>query len=251
MKKGNFSQKEKTRKIVTVGMLSGICIFLGLTGLGIITIPPVSATILHIPVIIGAIIEGPVVGALVGLIFGLFSIYQAFAVPTVTSFVFWNPIVAVLPRILIGVFSYYAYRAALKGAYKNLKATSLLFSVVLAILAFLFAESFLGAKVGLIIAIIAFIVIFAFLLLYKNKKKEDILSIGIGATVGTLTNTIGVLFLIYVFYLDRFAAAIGVSKQLATGAVISVGVVNGIPETIASILISIPVVMAVQKIRKK
>ena len=68
-----YQTRQKTKKLVVIGMLSGISIFLGLTGLGFINIPPVKATIMHIPVIIGAIIEGPIVGGLIGLVFGLFS----------------------------------------------------------------------------------------------------------------------------------------------------------------------------------
>lgn len=67
-----YQTRQKTRKLVVIGMLSGISIFLGLTGLGFINIPPVKATIMHIPVIIGAIIEGPIVGGLIGLVLDYF-----------------------------------------------------------------------------------------------------------------------------------------------------------------------------------
>lgn len=102
---GRFS----TRKLTVVGMLSSISIILGLTGWGFIPVPPLRATILHIPVVIGAILEGPIVGAAIGLIFGIFSIIQAITQPTLTSFVMMNPIVSVFPRVLIGITSYYAY----------------------------------------------------------------------------------------------------------------------------------------------
>lgn len=97
------------RQITTIGMLSGISIFLGVTGLGFIPLPTMRATIMHIPVIIGGIIEGPVVGSLVGLVFGLFSMYQNFTAPGPTSFIFWNPIIAIIPRILVGIVAYYVY----------------------------------------------------------------------------------------------------------------------------------------------
>lgn len=106
------------RQMVVVGMLSGISIFMGLTGLGFIPLPFMKATIMHIPVIIGAIVEGPVVGALVGSVFGIFSIYQAFTAPTPTSFIFYNPIIAIVPRILIGIVSYYVY-TLLKNKFKK------------------------------------------------------------------------------------------------------------------------------------
>lgn len=54
------------RQLTTIGLLSAISIFMGLTGLGFIPLPFMKATIMHIPVIIGAIIEGPLVGATVG-----------------------------------------------------------------------------------------------------------------------------------------------------------------------------------------
>ncbi|WP_461207513.1 ECF transporter S component [Clostridium sp. DL1XJH146] len=104
------SSKFGTRQIVVIGMLSSISIVLGITGLGFIPIYPVKATIMHIPVIIGAVIEGPVVGAMVGLIFGIFSIFQAISNPTILSYIFMNPLVSVLPRVLIGIIAYYIYK---------------------------------------------------------------------------------------------------------------------------------------------
>jgi len=57
--------QDRTRKIVVTGVLGAIAILLGLTHWGFI--PwfgwDVSLTIMHVPVIIGAILEGPVVGA--------------------------------------------------------------------------------------------------------------------------------------------------------------------------------------------
>lgn len=114
----NSASRFSIRQITMIGMLSGISIFLGLTGLGFIPVPPIRATIMHIPVIVGAILEGPIVGASVGLIFGLFSMYQAFTAPLPTSFIFWNPLIALLPRILIGIVAYYVF-TFLKNKIKN------------------------------------------------------------------------------------------------------------------------------------
>lgn len=104
------NKKLDVRKLTVVGMLSGICVFMGLSGIGFIPLPFMKATIMHIPVIIGAIIEGPIVGACVGLVFGLFSMYQNATAPTLLSPIFMNPIVAIIPRVLIGIISYYAYK---------------------------------------------------------------------------------------------------------------------------------------------
>jgi uncharacterized membrane protein len=59
-------------------------------------------------VIIGAILEGPVVGTLVGLIFGITSMLQG------GGTIFADPMVSVVPRLFIGVAAYYSY-AALRG----------------------------------------------------------------------------------------------------------------------------------------
>jgi uncharacterized membrane protein len=93
------------RQIVIAGILGGIAIFLGATQLGFIPVPNVSgrATILHIPAIVGGALEGPVVGALAGFIFGIFSWLEPVVPPL------RNPLVSVLPRIPIGIVSWLAF----------------------------------------------------------------------------------------------------------------------------------------------
>lgn len=101
----NVNVRVGTKKMVIAGMLGAVAIVLGATGLGFIPVPtPVGkATIMHIPVILAAILEGPVVGAFTGFIFGLYSFLSPTgAVPA-------DPFVRILPRILIGITSYYAY----------------------------------------------------------------------------------------------------------------------------------------------
>lgn len=104
------AKKLPNRQITTIAILSAISIALGSTGIGFIPLPMADATIMQIPVIIGAILEGPVAGMCIGLIFGLFSIFQSITAPNTLSFAFMNPIVSVLPRILIGVAAYYCFR---------------------------------------------------------------------------------------------------------------------------------------------
>lgn len=56
-----------------------------------------------IPVIIGAVLEGPWVGLGIGFIFGLFSLIQAAIAPNgPADAIFTNPLISVLPRLLIG-----------------------------------------------------------------------------------------------------------------------------------------------------
>lgn len=184
------------RQMTMIGMLSAISIFLGITGLGFIPLPTMRATIMHVPVIIGAIIEGPVVGALVGLVFGLFSMYQNFTAPGPTSFIFWNPIIAIIPRVLVGIVAYYVY-----------------------------------------------------LTLYNKIKKENI-SIAIASLLASFTNTAGVLSLAYLFYLEKYSAALGINPDTAAVAIAGIGITNGIPEAIVSSVICVPVIIAISKIKK-
>ena len=103
------SSSLSVRRIVITGILAAIAILLGVTRIGFIPVPNLSgnATIMHVPAIIGAVMEGPLVGLLVGAIFGLFSFLQS-SVP-----LFKDPLVSILPRLFIGVTAYYSY-AALK-----------------------------------------------------------------------------------------------------------------------------------------
>jgi uncharacterized membrane protein len=104
--------KLTTRQLAISGLLGAIAIILGVTGLGFIPVPTPAghATIMHIPVILGGILEGPIVGALVGLIFGVYSFLNA------TNPIFANPLIAILPRIFIGVVAYYSYKYLWKSS---------------------------------------------------------------------------------------------------------------------------------------
>ncbi len=104
---------ERTRKIAVAGIMGAISILLGATHWGFIPwVAGAALTIMHVPVIIGAVLEGPAVGAVIGLIFGLFSLIQGAIAPTgpVDTW-FTNPLLSVLPRLFIGPLAWLAYRA--------------------------------------------------------------------------------------------------------------------------------------------
>jgi uncharacterized membrane protein len=108
--------QDRTRKIVVTGVLGAISILLGLTRIGFIPwFSGASLTIMHVPVIIGAILEGPIVGAGIGLIFGLFSMIQAAVAPNgPTDVWFANPVLSVLPRLFIGPVAWLVWNALKK-----------------------------------------------------------------------------------------------------------------------------------------
>ena len=105
--------QDRTRKIVIAGAMGAIAILLGLTHWGFIPwFGGVSLTIMHVPVIIGAILEGPIVGVGIGLIFGIFSMIQAAVAPTgPTDVWFTNPLLSILPRLFIGPAAWLVYTA--------------------------------------------------------------------------------------------------------------------------------------------
>jgi uncharacterized membrane protein len=77
-----------TKYMVTLAMLCAILVDMGMTGIGFIPLPVIKATTMHIPVIIGAIILGPIGGALLGAVFGLCSIWANTTAPGILSFAF-------------------------------------------------------------------------------------------------------------------------------------------------------------------
>jgi uncharacterized membrane protein len=111
--------QDRTRKIVVAGVLGAISIFLGLTKLGFIPwFSGASLTILTVPVAIGVVLEGPIVGVAIGLIFGLFSLFQAATAPNGPIDVFFtNPLISVLPRLLIAPVVWLVYKA-FKGSFE-------------------------------------------------------------------------------------------------------------------------------------
>jgi uncharacterized membrane protein len=99
---------KNTRSLVITALMAAIAILLGWTHWGFIPwFGGVSLTIMYVPVVIAALIVGPVSGLIVGLIFGIFSMIQAGVAPTgPTDVWFTNPVLSVLPRLFIGPFAW-------------------------------------------------------------------------------------------------------------------------------------------------
>lgn len=241
-----------SRKLVTAAVLGAITIVLGLTPLGLIPLGIINATTMHIPVIIAAIVEGPLVGGLVGLIFGVFSLINAIIRPTPVSFVFYNPLISVLPRILIGITSYYAYKAVRKLDDKNLKSLSkILWVLILLFLAYLLYKNIkTGASMANIILVIVLIIASIGLLLYSIKNETKDFPIAVGAFVGSMTNTILVLGGIYLIYAQKYVEALNIPLENAKSAILGVSITSGLPEAFLSVIIATGVIKAVSKTRR-
>lgn len=82
------NRKKDTRWLVSVALLAAIIIVMANTPLGFIPLPITKATTTHIPVILGAILLGPLAGAILGGVFGICSIVVNTFTPGLTAFAF-------------------------------------------------------------------------------------------------------------------------------------------------------------------
>ena len=78
----------RTHRMVALAMMGAIVVLLANTPLGLIQLPVIKATTVHIPVILGAILLGPSAGCVLGGVFGICSLVSNTIAPTLTSFAF-------------------------------------------------------------------------------------------------------------------------------------------------------------------
>ena len=118
------NRRKDARWMAGVAMMAAIVVLLANTPLGMIPLMVTKATTVHIPVILGAILFGPLAGGILGGVFGVCSVIINTFPPALTSFAF-SPFmsttglsgavkalwVAVGCRILIGVAAGWLWRA--------------------------------------------------------------------------------------------------------------------------------------------
>ena len=80
--------KKDTRWMVSVALMAAIIIVLANTPLVMIQLPVIKATTVHIPVILGALLFGPLAGGILGGVFGVCSLASNTMAPTLLSFAF-------------------------------------------------------------------------------------------------------------------------------------------------------------------
>lgn len=93
--------KISIRQLTIAGVLGALMIVMGLVGTGLIPVPNLAGamTLMHIPIIIGAVVAGPVVGFLLGIIFAVFVSIQFGTI---------FPLYVLIPgRLLIGPFAFW------------------------------------------------------------------------------------------------------------------------------------------------
>jgi len=201
-------QWSKTQKLALTGMFTAIIFMLMFMGIGILPLPFMRPTILHVPVIIGALLMGPKYGAILGFMFGLASMLYATFNPGLTSFIF-SPlinlpgtergsilalIIAFVPRILVGVVAWYV------------------FAVLRRLL----------------------------------SPKLAIVNYAVAGIAGSLTNTFLVMHFIFLLFGDTWnaARATPAPADAVYAAIWGIVIANGIPEAIAAAVLVAAIVGA-------
>lgn len=194
------TKKHDTRWMVSVALMAAIVIVLANTPLGMIQLPIIKATTVHIPVIIGAILLGPLAGGILGFVFGVCSLISNTMAPTLLSF----------------AFSPFLSTTGLSGA-----AKSIWISVGCRIL--------IGVAAG-----------WLWILLQQwnmNRKGLQIIALAVTGFVGSMVNTITVMGSIYILFAQQYADAKDVAVTAVWGLIMGTVTASGIPEAIAAAIL--------------
>lgn len=191
-----------TKDMVQMAIFSALIIIMAFTPfIGYIPLGFTRATIIHIPVIIGSLMLGPKKGAMLGGVFGLTSFLNNTMNPTLTSFVF-------TPFYSLGEFS---------GGIGSL------------IICFL---------PRILVGVVPF---YIYHLVRRCSKKQGVSPAGlvVAGLAGSLTNTLLVMNLIFIFFRDAYAAANGVAAEAVYGFILGIIGMNGVPEAIVAAVITL------------
>jgi len=113
------------RYLTKLALFTAIIVLMAFTPIGYIPTPFLKITLITIPVAVGAIVLGPLGGAILGCVFGLTSLYTAFTAPSVmmAAFMMINPffvcILCLVPRILEGLLCGFIFKGLRKALKKN------------------------------------------------------------------------------------------------------------------------------------
>ena len=205
----------QVRGLVQAALFAALIILMAMVPfLGYIPLGFTRATIIHIPVILGALVLGPKKGAFLGLIFGLTSLINNTMNPTVTSFVF-SPFLFTgrnsggickyfnlfCAENLTGVVPYYVYHGVRKVTTK-----------------------------------------------WKASQNTALFVAGIS---GALTNTLLVMNMIYFFFKDDYAQVNQVSVDAVYGFIMTIIGINGVPEAIVAAILTMVIGRILLKLKER
>lgn len=111
------TQRQRIVQMTTLALFIALIVLMTFTpNFGYIQTGLFSITLIHIPVIIGAAILGPIGGLVLGLTWGITSYLYALSLGTIEAMIFLNPMVSIVPRIFVGLIVSYSALAL-----KNIK----------------------------------------------------------------------------------------------------------------------------------
>lgn len=213
-------RKDLVRDQVIFALFAAIVLLMAFTPIGLIDLPIIKATLLHVPVIIGSVILGPVKGGALGFLFGLTSLIKNSTAPSLLSFAFspviplpgltegsyLSVIICFIPRILVGVTPYYT----VKGI-----------------------EFIIKKITG------------------KSNRAIRSAAATVSAVVGSFTNTVLVMGMIYLFFKEPYATANNIPVDTVLSVILGIVGTNGLPEAIVAAVIAPPVCFAVDTVLGK
>jgi uncharacterized membrane protein len=204
-------KKLDIRWMVSVALMSAIIVVLANTPLGMIQLPIIKATTVHIPVIIGAILLGPMAGGILGFVFGVCSLISNTMAPTLLSF----------------AFSPFLSTTGIPGALK-------------AIWIAVGCRVLIGVAAGWIWILLK--------KLHMNRKGLQVVSLAVTGFLGSMVNTISVMGSIYLLFARQYAEAKEVAVTAVWGLIMGTVTTAGIPEAIAAAVIVAVVAKVLLKI---
>lgn len=266
-------KNEKTYEFVLLALFTAIIVIMAFTPLGYIPLVVINATIIHIPVILGALFLGPKKGAFLGFVFGLTSfINNTFKAATASAFVF-SPVLAAnvigvsgvfkslyicfVPRILVGIIPYFIYILIRRLLKSEQKVWRVVINAVISIILFVSVRAFfsnliksdMSGVIGTVLGLVVGIVLFVVLTVVGQKKTSASVALAYAGITGAFTNTLFVMSGIYILYKDAYAQALGIAGDAVIDVIMGVVTFNGIVEAVVAAILVAGVGMALLHIK--
>ncbi len=192
-----------TFELALAALFTAIIIIMAYTPLGYIPLVVINATIIHIPVILGALFMGPKKGAFLGFVFGITSFLKNTLTPATASAFVFSPVIAYQTVGVSGIFK----------------------------------SAFICFVPRILVGVVPCLV-YAFIKKFKTGKAGTAVGLALAGFFGAFTNTVLVMGGIFVLYRDAYAEATNVAAEKVIDVIMGVVTFNGIIEAaLAAVLI--------------
>ncbi|MBQ3786325.1 MAG: ECF transporter S component [Lachnospiraceae bacterium] len=201
--------KEKTQsatfELALTALFTAIIIIMAYTPLGYIPLVVINATVIHIPVILGALFLGPKKGAFLGFVFGFTSFLKNTLTPATASAFVFSPVIAYQQIGVSGIFK----------------------------------SAFICFVPRILVGVVPCLV-YALVKKFWKGKAATGTGLALAGFSGAFTNTVLVMGGIYVLYRDAYAKATDVAAEKVIDVIMGVVTFNGVIEAaLAALLIGV------------